>query len=304
VRLVDFDFKMAVEDVTKRKQSPTKKLSPQSSSIQQSEVSCESSNVMFVPEKYLLAGLLLFRIFNAFLIQTFFVPDEFWQGPEVAHRIVFGYGYLTWEWKEGLRGWSFPLIFATSYKFLALFGVDTAKFLVVVPRLVQACFASFGDLFLYKLAVRRFGPQTGIWTLICYLISWFTFYCVTRTLTNSLETVLTTIALYYWPSTHVRDNDNNNEIIKALSFAAFSCIIRPTAAIIWIPLCATYLLSSPNKSVFIFKCIFLIGCLAILWSLVVNSWLYEKWTLVEVNFVKFNVINDMGTFYGSHPWHW
>ena len=177
---------MAVEDVTKRKQPPT--TAP--SCTQQSEVSCESSNVMFVPERYLAAGLLLFRIVNTFLTQTFFVPDEFWQGPEVAHRIVFGYGYLTWEWKEGLRGWSFPLIFAASYKLLALFGVDTAKFLVVVPRLVQACIASCGDLFLYKLAVKRFGPQSGMWTLICYLISWFTLYCVTRTLTNSLETVL------------------------------------------------------------------------------------------------------------------
>ena len=299
---------MAVEeigvDVTRRKQPPTYKLSPQSSSVKQSEVSCASQNVMFVPERYLLAGLLIFRIVNAFLIQTFFVPDEFWQGPEVAHRIVFGYGYLTWEWKEGLRGWSFPLIFATCYKFLALLGADNAKFLVLAPRLVQAGFASCGDLFLYKLAVRRFGPQTGIWTLICYLISWFTFYSVTRTLTNSLETILTTIALYYWPSNSGKDNDNNKEIIKALCFAAFSCIIRPTAAIIWVPLCAVCLLSSPNKSVFIFKCVFPVGCLAMLWSLVVNSWLYEKWSLVEVNFVKFNVINDMGTFYGSHPWHW
>lgn len=292
-------------DVTRRKKHTTNKLSPHSSSIQQSQVSCESPNVMFLSERCLLAGLIIFRIANAFLIQTFFVPDEFWQGPEVAHKIVFGYGYLTWEWKEGLRGWSFPLIFATSYKFLALFGIDTTKFLVVAPRLVQACFASCGDLFLYKLAVRRFGPQSGIWTLICYLISWFTFYCVTRTLTNSLETIVTIVALYYWPSNRVKDSDDNNkEIIKALSFAAFSCIVRPTAAIIWIPLCAVYLLSSPNKSVFIFKCIFPVGCLTMLWSVVVNSWLYEKWTLVEVNFVKFNVINDMGTFYGSHPWHW
>ena len=62
---------MAVEDVTKRKQPPT--TAP--SSTQQSEVSCESSNVMFVPERYLAAGLLLFRIVNAFLTQTFFVPD-------------------------------------------------------------------------------------------------------------------------------------------------------------------------------------------------------------------------------------
>lgn len=300
---MDFDCnesKMAVEVVTRRKQAQNDELSSQSFSSEQSEVACESPDIS---EKLLLAALLFFRILNAFLIRTFFVPDEFWQGPEVAHRIVFGYGYLTWEWEQGLRGWTFPLIFATSYKFLVLFGADTAKLLVFVPRLVQACFASCGDLFLYKLAVKKFDPQTGKFALICYWISWFTFYNVTRTLTNSLETILTTIALYYWPFDNKKEN-SNGEIIKALSFAALSCIIRPTAAIIWIPLCTLYLFSSPNKPGFIFKCVLPIGCLAFLWSLVVNSWFYGNWTLVELNFVKFNVVNDMGTCYGSHPWHW
>lgn len=30
------------------------------------------------------------RVANTFLVQTAFDPDEYWQGPEVAHRIVFG----------------------------------------------------------------------------------------------------------------------------------------------------------------------------------------------------------------------
>lgn len=289
-------------DLTRRKQARIDKESEQLSSTEQTEVTSESSNVIYLPDKWLLAALLLFRILNALLIKTFFVPDEFWQGPEVAHRIAFGYGYLTWEWKECIRGWTFPLIFAASYKFLATFGADTAKFLVIIPRLVQAFFASFGDLFLYRLAAKRFDLQTARWTLICYLISWFTFYCVTRTLTNSLETVLTTVALYYWPC----DSQENSirQTFKALSFAAVSSIIRPTAAIMWIPLCTFHLVSSPNKSSFIFKCILPIGCLAILWSFIVNSWIFGKWTVVELNFVKFNVINDMGTIYGSHPWHW
>ena len=268
-----------------------------------SEVLDKSPRIMFLTERSLFFVLLFFRIFNASLIKTFFVPDEFWQGPEIAHKIVFGYGYLTWEWKEGLRGWTSPLTIAASYKLLAVFGLDSAKALIVSPRLVQSFFAAFGDLFLYKLAVKRFDHQTGGWTLICHLMSWFTFYSVTRTLTNSLETVLITIALYYWPY-DTKKEINTWQIIKALSFAAFSCIIRPTAATVWIPLCTWYLFSTPNKLAFILKCIVPVGCFATLWSLVVNSWFYRKWTLVELNFVKFNVVNDMGTFYGSHPWHW
>jgi phosphatidylinositol glycan class B len=46
----------------------------------------------------LFAGLCLFRTLNALLVQTYFNPDEYWQGPEVAHHMAFGYGHLTWEW--------------------------------------------------------------------------------------------------------------------------------------------------------------------------------------------------------------
>lgn len=299
---------MAVEEdgnpaLTRRRKQQSRELSNHASSKHNSDASVKSPSVVNSAERSLLCVLFVFRILNAFLIRTFFVPDEFWQGPEIAHRIVFGYGYLTWEWKEGLRGWTSPLIYAVSYKLLALFGLDTANILVVVPRLIQSCFASSGDLFLYKLAVRRFDHQTGVWTLICYVLSWFTLYSVTRTLTNSLETVLTIIALYYWPA-ETKKETKTKQVIKALGFAAISCIIRPTTAIVWFPLCTFYLCSTPNKLAFLLKCVFPVGCLAILWSLVVNSWLYGKWVLVELNFVKFNVVNDMGTFYGSHPWHW
>lgn len=34
--------------------------------------------------------LLLLRICNSLLISTTFAPDEWYQGPEVAHRLVFG----------------------------------------------------------------------------------------------------------------------------------------------------------------------------------------------------------------------
>ena len=36
--------------------------------------------------------LVAFRAATALCSQTCFIPDEYWQGPEVAHRLVFGYG--------------------------------------------------------------------------------------------------------------------------------------------------------------------------------------------------------------------
>ena len=45
----------------------------------------------------LLTGLFLWRAVWAVLSQTWYVPDETWQSVEVAHRVVWGRGVLTWE---------------------------------------------------------------------------------------------------------------------------------------------------------------------------------------------------------------
>jgi phosphatidylinositol glycan class B len=238
------------------------------------------------------------------LIKTSFVPDEFWQGPEVAHNLVFGYGYLTWEWQQGLRGFTFPLFFAGAFKLLHILGMDSATALIMVPRVLQAILAAFGDLYLFKLSTKLFGKESAKWSLLCGLVSWFTFYCVTRTLTNSTETVLTTIALYYWPWTAEKKSKEHSNFILSLFFAALSCLIRPTSAIIWIPLSVITFTKSDRKVFFIFAQVLPVGVLALLWSVSIDSWFYGRLTLVQLNFVVFNVVKDMGTFYGSHPWHW
>lgn len=40
---------------------------------------------------YLVLFTIALRILNCFLVQTSFVPDEYWQSLEVAHRMVFRY---------------------------------------------------------------------------------------------------------------------------------------------------------------------------------------------------------------------
>ena len=67
------------------------------------------------------------------------------------------------------------------------------------PRLVQGVMASVGDLYLFFLSRRLAGHEVAQWTLLCQLLSWFTGYCCTRTLSNSMETVLVTAALFYFP---------------------------------------------------------------------------------------------------------
>ncbi|KUF92681.1 Syntaxin-61 [Phytophthora nicotianae] len=72
-------------------------------------------------------SVVAFRLWNALFVRTSFNPDEYWQSTEVAHRLVFGYGYLTWEWQDDaqLRGFAHPALFAGLYKLLELLeGAD------------------------------------------------------------------------------------------------------------------------------------------------------------------------------------
>lgn len=68
--------------------------------------------------------IVIVRILSVFLVQTWYVPDEYWQTLEVAHKQVFGYGDLTWEWQKGIRSYLYPSLVAVLYTILKYTGLD------------------------------------------------------------------------------------------------------------------------------------------------------------------------------------
>ncbi|XP_040082495.1 GPI mannosyltransferase 3 isoform X1 [Oryx dammah] len=249
---------------------------------------------------YLVLFIIALRICNCFLVQTSFVPDEYWQSLEVAHHMVFNYGYLTWEWTERLRGYTYPLIFASIYKILHLLGKDSVHLLIWIPRLAQALLSAIADLRFYSLMKQLENQQVARWVFFCQLCSWFTWYCCTRTLTNTMETVLTIIALFYYPLEGSKSMDS----VKYSSLVALAFIIRPTAIIPWIPLLFKHFWQEQRKLDLILHQFLPVGFVTLSLSLIIDRIFFGQWTLVQYNFLKFNVLQDLGSFYGSHPWHW
>ncbi|XP_072038119.1 GPI mannosyltransferase 3-like [Amphiura filiformis] len=259
--------------------------------------------------RHLLAIIIMFRWLNSFLVQTFYVPDEYWQSVEVAHKMVYGYGHLTWEWKKGLRGYTYPAMFAAVHKLLAVLKLDFGPVLVVTPRVMQATFSAFGDLFVYRFTRRLVGVHGAAWALMCQICSWFIFYTATRTLSNTMETILTTFALYYYPWPEAMLAKGQPKLLSHgtklyLFYASLACIMRPTAGIVWLPLMLWHLFRTNNKVMTIIKDYIPIGLLALLWSMCIDRICYGKWVFVPYNFVHFNVFHDIGAFYGSHPFYW
>ncbi|KAJ5075100.1 gpi mannosyltransferase 3 [Anaeramoeba ignava] len=235
-------------------------------------------------------------------IMLFFCPDEYWQSLEVAHNIVFKYGYLTWEWKEKLRGFLHPLIFAVLYKILQIFQLDKNWILILSPRILQAAFASLCDLFVWKISIDWFNKSVAKFSLLLNLISWLAFYLSTRTLANSLETTLIIVALYYYQKPKI-SQQNFGIFLFSIGF-----IVRPTSATIFIFLIFHMIFSRiktwRKRIEFVALRLFPISFSVFIVSVLLDSFLFGSFTIVQINFLKFNFLEDRGSFYGTHEWFW
>lgn len=286
------------------KSQPTKPLITKNPDISKQKGYKSQKSNFFSSEKNIFTLCLAFRIANSLLIQTYFNPDEHWQALEVAHRIVFGYGHLTWEWRKGIRSYFHPLLFAVLYKVLALFGLDTPWFMAHAPRLLQALFSAVGDLYFYRLSNAIFGNFVAKWALFSQLANWFMFFCFNRTLSNSLETVLTLVGLYYWPCMRASPSKAPLVLRKwGLAIAALACAIRPTSAITWVYVGLLELAVTRDRLKFLVLEVVPIGALVLGLSCLLDRLLYGSWVIVPLNFLKFNFLSSGGDYYGTHKWH-
>src|SRR2546426_5692132 len=103
----------------------------------------------------LLVGLAT-RVWLALNDDGIYWPDEIFQSLEPAHRLVFGYGLVAWEFIDGARNWVFPGFVAVLFRVATLIGPDDPHVYLGLTRLVFSVIGvatAFGS---YRLA-RAYG---------------------------------------------------------------------------------------------------------------------------------------------------
>ena len=68
----------------------------------------------------------------------------------------------------------------------------------------MAAFAATADIFIFLTTSKYYGSHAGYWALLASLTSAFQLIYATRTLSNSAEMAIASIALYFWPITDHR----------------------------------------------------------------------------------------------------
>ncbi|KRY75004.1 GPI mannosyltransferase 3 [Trichinella pseudospiralis] len=256
---------------------------------------------------YLIKWIVAYRTINCFVVQTWFVPDEYWQTLEPAHKLAFGYGYLTWEWANGLRTYFYPCIFAFLYSLVASAGLDNTIFFIYSPKLLTFLLSCFADWRLFKFVQLLYGDRVASSTLLLYWCNWFQFYCVPRTLLNSAELALVIIGLSYLPISdkhrfQLVSSDNYYHLAVSSIVFTLVTLIRPTSALIWVPLWINFLYRFDFVKLFLIS--FLVGIITLFFVSVIDFLCYGYFVIPIINFIHFNMWQGGSAFFGSHPWHW
>lgn len=99
----------------------------------------------------LLAGLGV-RVHSALTDAGIYWPDEIYQSIEPAHRLVFGYGMVAWEFIDGARNWALPGLLAGLLQLSKGLGGDTPFVYLPVVKTFFAVLSACTALGIYRLA--------------------------------------------------------------------------------------------------------------------------------------------------------
>lgn len=241
--------------------------------------------------------LFLYRFINSLIVRTYWDPDEYWQGGEVAwwfwHDDIIGGGSdgsdsmakssnhllsgRTWEWTEKIRSSFFPFIL------LALQPLSTilpSPVFLMLPKLLMSLNQATIDFLLYDRIASKNQKSLA---LIFQITNPFNFLYGTRSLANNVESLLFTLV-------HAFPKSTMKELLISLSIW-----IRPSMLLLWI----YPIISSLPSSLLSFMWS---GPLAILIGILVDGVFYSTFPLLTWwNFFKHNILHGKSHHYGTSP---
>lgn len=102
-------------------------------------------------------GAWLLLMVPAVFLPNIHHPDEIFQTLEQAHRLVYGYGFVPWEFEHGVRSWLLPGFLAGVMQAARLVGDGPAIYLPAIAGVLSALGAA-AVVCAFLWAHRLFGP--------------------------------------------------------------------------------------------------------------------------------------------------
>ena len=118
------------------------------------------SSVYFLLFIFLLIGIFL-RVGAAVRFPNVYHADEIFQTQEPAHRLAYGYGVVSWEWRRGVRSWVFPAFLAGVMRTTDWMGPGSKGYLWGIA-IVLSLISLTAVWFCFAWAKRASGTEAAI----------------------------------------------------------------------------------------------------------------------------------------------
>ena len=104
------------------------------------------------------------RAYTVFTDDGIYWPDEIYQSFEPAHKVVFGYGVIPWEFITGARNWALPALISIILKLTSLVGGSSPTVYIPVVKLVFVVASMAAVVGVYRLSqvLTRESPSSEL----------------------------------------------------------------------------------------------------------------------------------------------
>ena len=230
--------------------------------------------------------------------RSYIVADEVWQSQEVAHFFVFGRGYLCWEWRRKIRSFLYPMLLSIPYFLLKALYLDTPLSIRFMNNAFGSLVGAAVDFCTYWIGCEMYSKEIGEGYLLLSMANPYNFTHQSRTFINVLEGLINVL---FWMSYAVKIQWERFSLI----IAVIGCILRPTFAInCMIPLVIVIGKEFLKKRMNAIRLIFGYAVIFALTSVCIDYAFYKEIVPSWWNFIKFNILDDLSSFYGVNDKFW
>ncbi len=145
-------------------------------------------------DRLIAIGLFLRMVF-AIYADNIHHPDELFQYLEQAHRLVFGYGMITWEYRFGIRSWLLPFMVSIPLYACKLLHADTPAIYVPVVKFTFCLLSASLIASCYTIAKNLVSEKAGLLAALFATFWYELIYFSFRPLTDVVATYFLMISI-------------------------------------------------------------------------------------------------------------
>ena len=223
-------------------------------------------------------------------------PDEIYQSIEPAHRLVYGFGLVPWEFVSGARSWTLPGLVAGLWEVLKLVGLGAPQHALPAIKLVFALVGVATAYATWRLA-RACGasPLAAALGAAAFALAAPAIYFAPRAMSETACALPAALGL----ARALDPTSGHGKRVGGAALLAFSVFLRLQCGVLCVGLLGIFAVRRAWRPLLESTAVFAIGalCFGLLDRLTWGGWFHSA-----IEYLRFNLVEGKASGFGTASW--